>query len=63
MKNSYKSIEINCAKNTHEEVFKLITKNKLAKIIDIPCGFGAFIKRLNDAGYSNVFGLDIQNTL
>ena len=63
MKNSYKSIEINCAKNTHEEVFKLITKNKLAKIIDIPCGFGAFIKRLNDAGYSNVFGLDIQNIL
>ena len=63
MRNSYKGIEINCAKNTHEVVFDLITKNKNAKIIDIPCGYGAFIKRLIDAEYQEVYGVDIQNIL
>jgi len=63
MRNSYKGIEINCAKNTHEKIFKLIPDNKKLSIADIPCGYGAFVKRLQDSGYEKILAIDIQNIL
>lgn len=63
MRRSYKGISINTSHNTHEKVFSLLTKNKDAKIIDIPSGSGAFILRLKDNGYKNVTAVDIENIL
>jgi len=63
MRNSYKKIEINCAKNTHENVFSLINKNTDISIVDIPSGYGAFILRLKDHGYKNITAIDIENIL
>lgn len=63
MKYSYEGIRINCAKNTHEVVFGLISKDRGATVADVPSGAGAFVKRLVDAGYSNTFAIDIDNLL
>jgi ubiquinone/menaquinone biosynthesis C-methylase UbiE len=63
MRNSYKDISINTAKNTHETVFKMVNKNKNAKIVDIPSGAGAFICRLKDNGYDNILAIDIENSM
>lgn len=63
MRRSYNGISINTSKNTHETVFSLIDKNKNYKIVDIPCGSGAFILRLKDHGFKNVLGVDVNNIL
>lgn len=63
MRNSYKGISINTAKNTHEAVFGLIRKDLHARIVDIPSGTGAFILKLKDQGYKNVLALDVKNIL
>jgi ubiquinone/menaquinone biosynthesis C-methylase UbiE len=63
MRNSYKEIEINCAKGTHEKVFSLIKNNIDSSIVDIPSGYGAFILRLKDNGYKNITAIDIENIL
>ena len=63
MRNSYKGIEINCAKGTHEKVFSLIKNGVNSSIIDVPSGYGAFILRLKDNGYKNITAIDIENIL
>jgi SAM-dependent methyltransferase len=63
MRRSYQGIAINTSKNTHEVVFNLITVDKEAKIIDIPSGAGAFIKRLLDNGFRNAIAIDIVDML
>lgn len=63
MRRSYKNIPINTSQNTHETVFSLLEVNKDAAIADIPSGNGAFVMRLKDHGYQNVWALDIQNIL
>jgi SAM-dependent methyltransferase len=63
MRNSYKGIEINTAKNIHEVVFQLINKDTNAKVVDIPSGYGAFVLRLIDNGFKNVVAIDIENIL
>jgi len=60
---NYKGISINTSINTHETVFNLIKKDSKIKIVDIPCGAGAFISRLKDNGYNNVLAADIENIL
>lgn len=61
MRASYKGIPINTSKFTHEEVFKIIKQSPDAKIIDIPCGNGAFLLRLKDHGFTNIWAVDTQN--
>jgi len=63
MGRNYKGISINTSINTHETVLNLISKNPNLKIVDIPCGSGAFISRLKDNGYHNLIALDIENIL
>jgi len=63
MRNSYKGIEINTAKNIHKVVFQLINKDTNAKIVDIPSGYGAFVLRLKDNGFKDVVAIDIENIL
>lgn len=63
MRRSYRGISINTSKNTHEKVFSLIEKDKNSKIVDIPCGAGAFVLRLKDNGFNNIVAIDIDNNL
>lgn len=63
MRNSYSNIPINTSQNTHENVFSLLPKERDISIVDIPCGAGAFVKRLKDYGYKNVIGIDVQKIL
>lgn len=63
MGRNYKGISINTSINTHETVLNLISKNSNSKIVDMPCGSGAFISRLKDNGYNNVLAIDIENIL
>ncbi len=63
MRRNYKGISINTSKNTHEKVLSLINKDSNSVVVDIPCGAGAFIKRLTDHGYKNVIGIDVENML
>ena len=63
MRNSYKGIEINTAKNIHEIVFQLINKDTNTKIVDIPSGYGAFVLRLKDNGFKDIVAIDIDNIL
>lgn len=63
MRNSYKGIEINCAKNTHERIFELVNADINSIIVDIPSGYGAFILRLQDHGFNNIIAIDIKNIL
>ena len=63
MSRNYKGIPINTTKNTHEEVFKMISKNADSYIADIPSGQGAFIQRLKDNGYKKILAIDIENIL
>jgi len=44
-------------------VFDLLDKPKESKIVDIPCGAGAFVLRLFDGGYENVIAIDIDDIL
>ena len=41
------------------ELVHLLPENKDAKIVDLGCGFGTFIKPAIDAGYVNISGYDI----
>ena len=63
MRRSYSGILINTSKNTHEVVFSLLPDAKENSVLDIPSGAGAFIKRLQDKGYSNTIPVDIENVL
>ena len=63
MRNNYKGIEINTAKNIHEVVFQLINKDTNTKVVDIPSGYGAFVLRLKDNGFRDVVAIDIENIL
>jgi SAM-dependent methyltransferase len=63
MRNSYNSIPVHAPKGTHERVFDIITKDKKAIIIDVPAGNGAFLKRLVDNNYTNIYAIDINNNL
>lgn len=63
MSRNYKGIPINTTKFTHENVFKLVRKDKDAVLVDIPSGSGAFVQRLKDAGYENIKAVDIENIL
>jgi len=47
------------ADNTHETAFKMLTVNKKARIIDLPCGNGAMAQRLIDSGFTNIVCGDI----
>ena len=47
------------AKNTHRRVFELLRAHDgIRTVLDIPCGEGAFLLRLRDAGF-DAFGADI----
>lgn len=63
MGRNYNGISINTSVNTHETVLNLISKSSNLRIVDIPCGSGAFISRLKDNGYNNVLAMDIENIL
>ena len=63
MRRNYKGISINTSKNTHETVFEMVDKDTNKKVVDIPSGSGAFVLRLKDHGYQNVFAVDIENIL
>jgi 2-polyprenyl-3-methyl-5-hydroxy-6-metoxy-1,4-benzoquinol methylase len=41
------------------ELLALLPQNKSAKIVDLGCGFGTFVKPAMDAGYTHVSGYDI----
>lgn len=47
------------ADNTHETAVKMLTVDKKARIIDLPAGNGAMVKRLIDSGFTNVACGDI----
>lgn len=60
---SYKGISINTSQNTHEVVFQLLNHYYTqGKVLDLPCGAGAFTQRLLDHGYQ-VYSSDIENFL
>jgi 2-polyprenyl-3-methyl-5-hydroxy-6-metoxy-1,4-benzoquinol methylase len=40
---------------------KLTTLSKTARTLDLGCGTGAWLKRLSDAGYTNLSGADIRD--
>ena len=63
MGRNYKGISINTSIKTHETILTLISNNFNQKIVDIPCGSGAFTSRLKDNGYNNVVAIDIENIL
>ena len=45
--------------HNHRELIHILPSNKDAKIVDLGCGFGTFVKPAIDAGYKNVSGYDI----
>jgi SAM-dependent methyltransferase len=50
------------ASNTHPVAFSMITKDKTARILDMPCGAGAMAGRLIAAGFSDVTCADIDES-
>lgn len=40
-------------------VSSFLPASKQARVIDLGCGYGAFLMMLNDSGYSNLRGIDI----
>jgi len=42
-----------------EEILKNLPKNKNAKILDLGCGYGAFLNALSRLGYKNLYGVEI----
>ena len=63
MRRDYKGISINTSKNTHETVFELVGNGPESRIVDVPCGSGAFVQRLKDHDYHHVYGIDIEDGL
>ncbi|HCD67628.1 MAG TPA: hypothetical protein DEQ56_04035 [Bacteroidetes bacterium] len=47
------------ASHNGAELLALLPQNKSAKIVDLGCGFGTFVKPAMDAGYTHVSGYDI----
>lgn len=47
------------ASHNAAELINLLPTNKNAKIVDLGCGFGTFVKPALDAGYTDVTGYDI----
>ena len=60
MKKHYKNVSINSSKNTHETIYQCINSERqyIKKILDIPCGHGAFSLRLKD-NHFNVISSDV----
>lgn len=63
MRRDYKGISINTSKNTHETVFELVGNGPGSRIVDVPCGSGAFVQRLKDHAYQDVLAIDIEDGL
>jgi len=55
----YDSMLAEQASHNGAELIRLLPSNKEAKIVDLGCGFGTFVKPAIDAGYTNVTGYDI----
>ena len=55
----YASMLAEQASHNGAELIDLLPANKDAKIVDLGCGFGTFVKPAMDAGYTNVSGYDI----
>ncbi|HBN03695.1 MAG TPA: hypothetical protein DD396_06580 [Bacteroidetes bacterium] len=47
------------ASHNGAELLALLPQDKSAKIVDLGCGFGTFVKPAMDAGYTHVSGYDI----
>ncbi len=47
----------------NREILPLTSKEKSIKIVDIGCGIGSLVKTFNDAGYTNVIGIDISEEM
>ena len=58
-KREYESMLAEQARHNGQEVLKFLPIDKNAKIVDLGCGFGTFVKPAIDAGYTNVSGYDI----
>ena len=54
----YKGISENTTRGTHAAVAALIADESIKKVLDIPCGRGAFTQRMMDAG-KDVYSLDV----
>lgn len=63
-RSSYKQIPENTSKNTHPTVLRLLLEEEpqVRKVLDIPCGAGAFTLRLLERG-KEVYAGDIENLL
>ena len=44
-------------------MFQFVAAPTTGKVVDVPCGAGAFLQRLKDAGFEDVVGVDIENEL
>jgi len=55
----YESMLAEQASHNGAELLHLLPTDKSAKIVDLGCGFGTFVKPAIDAGYTNVVGYDI----
>ena len=55
----YASMLAEQASHNSAELIGLLPSNKDAKIVDLGCGFGTFVKPAMDAGYTHVAGYDI----
>lgn len=63
-RSSYKQIPENTSRNTHKTVLHLLLEEEpqVCKVLDIPCGAGAFTLRLLERG-KEVYSGDIENLL
>ncbi len=43
----------------HKEVAKIIPRDKQAKILDIGCGYGVFLRTLQKKGYKSLYGVEV----
>ena len=59
MDRDYASMLAEQASHNGAELLRLLPANKNAKIVDLGCGFGTFVKPAIDAGYTNITGYDI----
>lgn len=55
----YESMLAEQASHNGAELLHLLPADHSAKIVDLGCGFGTFVKPAMDAGYDNVVGYDI----
>lgn len=61
---SYQQVPENTSKNTHATVLRLLLEEgpRVSKVLDIPCGAGAFTLRLLEKG-KEVYAGDVKNLL